>query len=247
MIINVRAIRTKREKEISKIIKFSKDPLTGIHFGLVSGELPDGNVRWRGIYLTDFNSFNIENDLEAKCYAVLRMHPALKGCPFVTTEEPTFEILDPNEIANEEFAAGMELGKALQIIKNMRTNEVIPFARFMDLTFDDAMASNRFVKSLLVRAAKVNAKDFIRNYYDQNRPLFELISMAKHFGVITFDIDSGHTIGKTGLGYSTHDVARTLEANTSYVARIRAKLEERGAKLNDDEKGKDEGKDEGKE
>lgn len=243
MRIEIKAIRTKREKEISKVVRFAKDPINGIHYGIMSGELPDGNVRWRGIFLTDYNSFDLNNDLEAKCYAVLRMHPALTGCPFQTVEEPMFQIIDPNQIANDKFTKAMKVGQALQIIKTMKKSDVAPFARFMDLQFEEDQVNNRYLKAMLTDLAMNDPELFIRNHQDPNRSLFEMVALAKHYGIIVFNVDKGHHIGSTYLGYSTPDAVSHLNAQTEVTARIRAKLQEAGAYKDDEEADKEDEED----
>lgn len=226
-IIEVKAIRTKREKELSVVIKYSKDPLTGIHFGIALGTFEDGNVKWRGIYLTDYNTFDISKDYEAQCYVVLMMHPRMKYCPIVTSQDPDFEIVDPDEVAKHEFAKAMKIKSALQKISTMPQDTVEPFARYLDLAVSETM-SKKYIKNLLSNAALSDPAQFLNAFDDRNRPLFEMLSMARKFNIIRYDTEHGYMIGKTFMGFTKEDVARKLEEDELLLARLRTKLKDHG-------------------
>lgn len=225
-VIEVKAIRTKREKELNCVIKFSKDATTGVHYGIVTGTYDDGNIRWRGIYLTDYNTFNLSNDYEAKCYIVLSMHPKMKGCPIPSTQEPEFEILDPDEIASRDLAEAMQLKNALHKIGIMPNDSVEPFARFLDIPVSSNM-STKYIKKLLTDYAKRSPADFINAYADRNRPLFEMVAMGRKHRIINYSTESGYNLGKTFLGYTKADAVRKLEDDELLLARLRSSLAEK--------------------
>lgn len=224
--VEVKAIRTKREKEMSKMIKYSKDPISGIYYGIVVRTFDDGNVKWRGIYLADYNTFDLNKDLEAKCYVVLCMHPLLKGCPIITSVDPEFEIIDPDEVALKGYSKAMLIKQALQKISTMSNDSIEPFARYLELPVGRE-TTVKMIRSMVADLAINEPSKVIDSFNDRNRPLFEMIAMAKKVGVIRFDTERGHLFADRFIGWTTPEVARVLEQEELVLARVRSKLQEK--------------------
>jgi len=155
------------------------------------------------------------------------MHPKMKNCPIPTTQDPEFEILDPDEIAATEYAEAMKLKVALQKITTMPADSVEPFARFMDIPVSSSM-NTKFIKKLLTDKAKSDPSAFIDAFEDRIRPLLEMVAMARKHGIVKYDTETGYSIGRTNLGWTKAEVARNLEEDDVLVARLRAKLNEKG-------------------
>jgi hypothetical protein len=237
-LIEIKAIRTKREKEMSKVIKYSKDPISGIYYGIVVRIYDDGNVKWRGIYLADYNTFNLDKDFEAKCYIVLSMHPSLKGCPINTSVDPEFEIIDPDEIAMRSYSKAMLIKQALQKVSTMNKDSIEPFARYLELPVGRE-TTVKMIRNMIADMAILNPGKVINAFEDRNRPLFEMIAMAKKVGVIRYDVERGHIFADHFIGWTAPEAARVLEQDEIMLARIRNKLQEKDVVLystdNDDD------------
>ena len=229
MQIEIKAIKTRREKEISKVVKFAKDPLTGIYYGIVVGKYDDGNPKFRGILLTDHNTLDLSNDNEAKMYAVLRMHPCVLGNP-VGGLEPTFEVVDQDKIAKEKMRKGIDLKKALDIIVAMRGTDVLPFARYLGLPIP-TNPTVKILKGSIMDMAIDNPLEFDRKYNEPLRKTYELLATAKATKVVTYDVERGHYLGSLPLGYSVPEVVRTLEQDLTLAARIQSELKNVPKKL----------------
>lgn len=217
-IVEVKAIRIDRYKELMKGLTYSRDPKTGIFYGLPAGTFPDGNIKWNRIILTEHNTFNLENDTEQKMWCVLRMHPTIKGSP-LQLEDPIFEMVDPEIESRKRLRSANVMLEAMTLAKEIAPENLLRFARYLGIQVP-AVPTVSQLQSLIMLFAQNSPFDFMNYYHDKNRGIIELFKMGTAIGVIRNEIDRGFVFEGIYLGLTEPEVVRFLEQDTVLLARI---------------------------
>jgi len=217
-IIEVRSIHVDKYKELLKSLTYTKDPKTGIMWGISIGEFPDGNIRWQRIILTDHNVFNLDNDADAKMWCVLRMHPSLEGSP-LNLEDPTFRMVDPEINAREDLKRGINISKAIKFANEMKEENLLPFARFLNVRLP-AVDTPSQIRATIVNYAVMNPAQFLIHYNDPNRRIIETVRMAVAAGIVQDNREKGLSFQGLFLGYTEQEAVRFLETDTNILTRL---------------------------
>lgn len=224
MIIELKAIKIDKHKELADTISWSKDHTTAIYYGIPFGFHIDGNVKWRKILLQEFNSFNLRNPDEAKQWIVIRMHPHIKGSPFQAAD-PIFEIFDADVEASKTSNRAMLVSNAINKAYKMKKNEILNFHRYLNLPSPFEITPSR-IKSDIVTFAMENPEEFMARYDAENRKIYEVFSSAKALGIISYDLEKGFIYKGTFLGFTDFEVIRFLEEDTITLNGLHTRVKE---------------------
>ena len=96
--VEIQPISPDMHKMPNKLATWQKDPITGVYYGIATGQDDFGNIRWQKIQLNDHLSLNMDRTNDAKIWTVLRFHPELLGSPWAK-DSPYYKVYDPTEAA----------------------------------------------------------------------------------------------------------------------------------------------------
>ncbi len=223
MVIEVKAIRIDKHKELQRQITFTKDPVTGILYGIPIGMHVDGNIKWRKITLLERNTFDLNNMYEAQAWLVVRMHHTLDGSPFAI-DDPLFEVYDQDVEADRESERAGLVGRALQMVENLSKEEVTPLARYMGIEVVEGMTP-KVLRGQLYKRAMHSPQEFINMFKDPNRPIMEAVRMAMAFKIIKED-EMGLVFNGQNLGMTDVEVVANLKDNNVALTALTRRIKE---------------------
>jgi hypothetical protein len=224
MVIELKAIKIDKHKELSDTISWSKDSMTSIYYGIPFGLHPDGNVKWRKILLQEFNTFNLTRPDEAKQWIVLMMHPHVKGTPFEGAD-PVFYVYDADVEASLTTKKAMMTSEAINKAYKMKKADTLSFHRYLGINAPLEITPSR-IKNDIVSFAMENPEEFMSKYDDPNRNIQELFNSARALGAITYDLDKGFIFKGTFLGFTDIEVIRFLNEDTITLNAINSRVDE---------------------
>ncbi len=220
MFITIAALKSDKFKELSSTLRFCADPLTGVMYGIMTGLLPDGNIKWRAVILNEMNAFNLNMLNDAITYAFIRMHPKVVGSPF-QMGEAVYRILDEDRIAAQKSAKYVVTGQALQIAKTMKKDLILGFGRYLGMMYP-VDASAEIIRASLFEHAATMPYDFMEKFNNPSRKYYEIIKTALVVGIISFDYEKGYKYKSIALGHSESDVLTKLIEDPSLLDSIKA-------------------------
>lgn len=223
MVIEVKAIRIDKHKELQRQITFTKDPVTGILYGIPIGFHVDGNIKWRKITLLERNTFDLNNMYEAQAWIIVRMHHTLDGSPFAI-DDPLFEVYDQDVEADRESERAGLVGKALQLVEGLSNQEVTPLARYMGVEVVEGMTP-KILRGQLYKRAMNGPQEFINMFKDPNRPIMEAVRMAMAFKIIKED-EMGLVFNGQNLGMTDVEVVANLKDNNVALTALTRQIKE---------------------
>lgn len=218
MVIELKAVRIEKHKELRKTISFVKDPMTSIHFGVPIGLHPDKNIKWQKIILGEYNSFNLKIPDEAFRWYIVRIHPEVNGSPFQSSEI-LWDIYDADIEAKKETAKALKVASAINKAVKMKKEEILPFHRYLSLALPPDPTPKKIKADLLIYAQN-NSADFLEKFDSNDRKMWELYHSAKNLGIISYDIEKGFTYKGTFLGNSNLEVIRFFEEQSVITTAI---------------------------
>lgn len=225
--IEIQPISEDQYKNPHKQATFQKDPLTGVLYGIATSSDDFGNIRWQKIQVNDMLSLNLENENDAKIWAVLRFNPDIEGSPF-QRENPYFKIYDPVDEAIAEQNEIAEMQKAFervsQVIKDPK--RMVQFARYLGEEVHDSTNYN-IVYGTLLRNARHFAAKFNKRWESRARSFAEHFYSALALGVITEHATNGYMYEGITLGVSKADAIKFLAKDKSVLSSISSALDEK--------------------
>lgn len=225
--VEIHPISEDQFKNPHKQATFQKDPITGVLYGIALSSDDFGNIKWQKIQINDMLSLNLDNDNDAKIWAVMRFNPDVMGSPF-QRENPYFKIYDPVDEAIAEQNEIDEMQKAFervsQVVKDPK--RMVQFARYLGEELHDN-TNYDIVKGALLRKARHNSALFNKRWESRARSFAEHFYSAVALGVITEDANQGYQYENISLGVSKQDAIKFLAKDKSVLTSISAALEEK--------------------
>jgi len=215
--IELKIIRPDKYKESLRGPTWVKDHATGIYYGIPYGMYPDGNIKFQRILLSDFNSFDLANDSEAKFWIVMRMHPSVVGSPF--EREAIFEVVDPEIEAKKTIGKATLINSCINRAIRMKKDDLLRFARYAGLPIPSD-PSVRIIRSMITSLAFESPERFFELYDSPLRGISEAYHSGKQLGIIVEDPKNGFSYEGIGLGITDAEVIRFLEGDTVTLSRI---------------------------
>ena len=224
--IEIKPISPDLHKVPSRTGTFEKDPLTGVMYGIPIDQDDYGNMRWQKIQIGDNMSLNLDNDMEAKMWAVLRFNPNIKGSPFAV-QNPYYEIYDPIVIARAEMGEVEQMKKAFERVTLIEEKPVdmVHFARFLGEEIREN-ASLDIVSSILLKFARNYPLEFNKKWDSKIRAFGERFATARFLGIIIQDVDKGYVYQNIPLGLSEDEAIRFLSKDHNVMSSINSVIEE---------------------
>jgi len=225
--VEIHPISEDQFKNPHKQATFQKDPLTGVLYGIAINSDDFGNIKWQKIQVNDMLSLNLDNDNDAKIWAVMRFNPDIEGSPF-QRENPYFKIYDPVDEAVAEQNEIDQMQKAFervsQIVKDPK--RMVQFARYLGEELHDN-TNYEIVKGALLKKARHNSALFNKRWESRARSFAEHFFSALALGIIIEDANQGYQYESISLGVSKQDAIKFLAKDKSVLASISSALDEK--------------------
>lgn len=216
-LIELKVIKADKYKELQKGPTWVKDHMTGIYYGIPYGMYPDGNIKFQRVLLSDYNTFNLANEAEAKFWIVMRMHPAVSGSPF--EREAIFEVIDPELEAKKTINRANLIGSCINRATRMKKEDLLRFARYSGLPIPPE-PTVRIIRSMITGLAFENPERFQELYDSPIRGVAEAFHSGKQLGIIVENAETGYSYEGIALGMTDAEGFRFLETDTVTLSRI---------------------------
>jgi len=225
--IDIQPISTDQFKTPYKQATFQKDPLTGVLYGIALSADEFGNIRWQKIQINEYLSLNLDNENDARVWAVIRFNPNILGSPF-QIENPYFKVYDPVDEALAEEAEYESMQKAFERVTNLLKSpkQMVQFARFMGVEVMDN-TTYEIVRGELRKIAKNQSGEFNKRWELRARSFAENFYSALALGIISEDANSGFFFEGIRLGPSQQDAIKMLSRDSSVMGSIVSQLDEK--------------------
>ena len=230
--VEIKPVSPDMHKVPSRTGTFQKDPITGIYYGIAIGQDEFGNIKWQKIQIGDSLSLNLDNNDDAKVWAVIRFNPDIKGSPF-QTQNPYYEVYDPVDIARTEMGEVKNMQKAFARVDMIldKPVEMVLFARYLGKEIRDN-ATIDIVYNTLLRQARNYPIDFNKKWENKNRSYGERFASARVLQVITQDIDKGYVFKNIPLGQTEDEAIRFLSKDATIMSSINNEISEKDDLVN---------------
>lgn len=230
--VDIKPISPDMHKLPSRTGTFQKDPVTGIYYGIAIGQDEFGNVRWQKIQIGDSLSLNLDNNDDAKVWAVIRFNPDIKGSPF-QVQNPYYEVYDPVEVARTEMGEVVHMKKAFARIEMIQEKpiDMVMFSRYLGEEIRDN-ASFDIVYNTLLRFARNHPEDFNKKWESKNRTYGERFASARILGIISQDVDKGYVYKNIPLGMTEEEAIRLLSKDNTIMSSINNAISEEDVVVN---------------
>lgn len=225
--VEIHPISEDQFKNPHKQATFQKDPLTGVLYGIALSSDDFGNIRWQKIQVNDMLSLNLDNDNDAKIWAVMRFNPDIQGSPF-QRENPYFKIYDPVDEAIAEQNEIAEMQKAFERVSMVikEPKRMVQFARYLGIEVRDNTNYEIVHGSLLKEARHFSAK-FNKRWESRARSFAEHFYSALALGVVTEDANNGYMYEGITLGISKADAIKFLAKDKAVFSSISEALDQK--------------------
>jgi hypothetical protein len=230
--VEIKPISPDMHKVPSRTGTFQKDPVTGVFYGICIGEDDFGNLKWQKIQIGDSLSLNLDNNDDARVWAVARFNPDIKGSPF-QQQNPYYEVYDPVEIARTEMGEVRNMQKAFGRIEMISEKpiDMVLFARYLGEELRDN-ASFDIVYNVLLRFARNHPEDFNKKWENKNRSFGERFATARVLQIITQDVDKGYVYKNIPLGHTEDEAIRFLSKDTTIMSSVNSAITEKDDLVN---------------
>jgi len=205
---------------------FVKDAQYDVYYGIPISVYPDGNIKWRRIYIEEKYTFNLENDNDCKEYLVMRMHPDVEGSPFQAAS-PKYRIFDPELEAIKITKKANNTRLAFGIIDELSGKNLVYFCRNLGIIQDaDTGVSVDVLKSKLNQYAIENPDTFVLRYEQESRNMREIITSGLLLGFIVNKGADGFMYNGRLIGLNEESIVSYLKSNPELYIQLAREIEE---------------------
>ncbi len=211
-------------KTPNKMPTYQKDPVTGILYGIPIGEDDFGNIKWQRLQLTDTLSLNLDNEMDAKIWTVLRFHPDISGSPF-QKQYPYYKVFDPVDEAKATINEAKEMETAFDRVKQLRQHpkEMVFFVRYLGEDLREN-ANKNIIEGILLRYAKNYPYEFNKKFDSKDRGYAERFFTAKAIGIIENHPDKGFMFRNVTIGLTEEEAIRTLSTDSAIISAVNSMI-----------------------
>lgn len=213
--IEIQPISEDKYKNVNRLPTFQKDPITGVLYGIAVDQDDFGNIKWQKVPLHDHMSLNLDNNSEAKMWAVLRFYPLIKGSPFQDSV-PYYKIFDPvMEAVKEEREVEMMMQAFNRVnILEDKPKEMVHFARFLGQEIIDS-SNYSIIRGTLMRFARNNPFEFNKKWDNRMRSFGELFYSAIATAVVSNNPERGFLFRNIPIGYTEEEAINYLSKDSN--------------------------------
>ena len=204
----------------NKMPTYQKDPVTGVLYGIAIGEDDYGNIKWQRLQLTDSLSLNLDNEMDARIWAILRFNPDITGSPF-QKQNPYYKVFDPVDNAKATISEAKEMQVAFDRVKSLTEHpkEMVFFARYLGEDLREN-ANKEIIEGILLQYAKNFPEEFNKKFNAKERAYAERFYTAKAIGIIESHPDRGFLFRNVPIGFSDEEAIRTLSSDAAIMSAI---------------------------
>ena len=204
----------------NKMPTYQKDPVTGVLYGIPIGEDDYGNIKWQRLQLTDSLSLNLDNEMDARIWAVIRFNPDIAGSPFQKAN-PYYKIFDPVDQAIATIGEAKEMQIAFDRVRSLTEHpkEMVFFARYLGEDIREN-ANKQIVEGILLQFAKNFPAEFNKKFNAKERSYAERFYTAKAIGVIESHPDRGFLFRNVPIGFSDEEAIKTLSTDSAIMSAV---------------------------
>jgi len=227
--IDILPVSEDQFKNPHKQATFQKDPITGVLYGIAVRSDDFGNIQWQKIQMNDMLSLNLDNDNDARIWAVMRFNPDITGSPF-QRQNPYYKVYDPVDEALAEQVEILAMQKAFDRVALVTKDpkQMVQFARYMGEEVRDN-TNYEIVKGSLLKLARHQSANFNKKWESRARSFAEHFYSALSLGIITEDANGGYMYENISLGISKQEAIKFLAKDTSVMSSISGSLEQKDA------------------
>jgi hypothetical protein len=222
--IEIQPISEDNHKVPNRVSTFQKDPKTSVYYGIAIGEDEYGNIKWQKIPIGDSLSLNLENESDAKIWAVIRFNPDIEGSPFQKSN-PYYKIYDPVESARVRMAESNSIKLAFDRIDKIDQDAkaMVNFCRYLSI---DLMPNSTYdiVIGELLNYARNYPFDFNKKWDNKHRAVIEMFESARSLGIIIKDLDKGFMFNGIQLGIDKLEAVKYINRENSVSSSISSKI-----------------------
>lgn len=219
-IIEVMAIHVSNRHENRKSFSVTRDPVTGIHYGIPAGiDQKTGRVQFKRIIIYNQMHLNLTNPVDAQLWCVISRCEFLLGSPFMVGK-PAYKRFDREEEANKVVIENKLKRKASAIIDDVRGVELFDLARACGLSVENDSLTT--VQSVLYKKAENNPAEFMNIWDNAHRPVIAVLKRGIATGLVNFDMGKGGYTWKESLYLGANDmqVVKFLMANLQILVQM---------------------------
>jgi hypothetical protein len=214
-IIELKAINPPKKKEFLHKITYTKDKDFGLYYGIYTGEDRFKNPSWLRIQFDkEYEVFNLSQQDDLQKFAVIIMHPIVKGTPFSNMGTPIFNIFDPKEESQATLNKLEAIPKITQFINDLSGKRLAGFARYMGLHIT-ADTDPVMIKGQLAMMGMEDPFAFISKGQVKNLLFEEIYVNAVDVGVIVEDVEKGYLFNGIYLGSSREEVVNRIKTDSN--------------------------------
>lgn len=198
MKVSLIPIREDKFKEPNYGFSWTKDPITGIYYGIPISVLSDGNPKWRRIICGESLPLDLTREDEAIQWTVLRMWDKIEGSPYQGAD-PIYRIFDPMQEAEKEDLRAEHIDQSLSLIKEMTAKRKVTFGRYLGIKMDQD--TNLYILTSDLKKHAINEPaDFMKKFHDARRGMREILESAMYLSVIKHMPQRGYMFRDINLG-----------------------------------------------
>lgn len=194
------------ERTPSSTFHCSRDPKTGIFYGIPVAKNTDGSVRFRKMTIIGHRHFNLDNIQDAVDFYIFKHAPFMKDTPCPAPGfKPTFYIEDAeaeSEMKLDKKKMAMNLNAQ---IFNMSEIEVRHWGILYGI--DPLHNTPEMIKLQLLESAEINPAAMKERFENKERTaMHTLLKRAMRIGVVTYAMDKGYLF-KNGITMGNNETA----------------------------------------
>lgn len=223
--IEIIAIRISNRHENRKSFSVTRDPNTGIHYGIPTNFDKDGVLKFKRIVIYNKMQLNLKNPTDRQLWAVISRCEFLKGSP-LAAGKPEYEVFDREKEAQVIIIENKSKRRASGIIDNLTPLEMYDMARNCGFSVENDTLG--VIQSLLYKKAENNPGEFLEIWDNVNRPVLTVFKRGIVTGMIRFDATKGYLWKESlPLGANDAQVVKYLLQNISMLVTMDQETKER--------------------
>lgn len=222
MVIDIKSIMLKKNHETNKSITFVKDPNFNCVYGIFAGVDGFKNILWSRIEMSDTMRLNLDYLEDAKRWAVIRMHPSVKGSPFES--DPIYEVNDPTIEAHKTQKRVTLIQQLFTLVNKMGGIELVETMRYLALGVDSSLTLDVARASLLDLVIK-DPEIVYDKLSQRTRGIEGKLRSAIQLNIVIDNPEKGIIYNEIPLGINMHDAVDKLSKDKTLFESILASVE----------------------
>ena len=216
MIINIKAIIARKNHESNKGITIAKDPNYNCIYGIFVQLDTFKNILYSRIEMSEDIVLNLENIEDAKRWAVIRMHPSVKGSPFAS--DPMYEVIDPTIEAQKTEKRVDIIQRLFELINKMNGTELTETMRYLGMSTNNSLTL-KVAKGALLDAAIKTPEAIYDKLTDKRRGVEGKLRTAIELSIVNDHPEKGILYNEIPLGINMNDaIDRLMKDKTIYAS-----------------------------